>query len=184
MKENMSVRALFVDRDGVLNANFVRNGKAYAPRSLAEFRLLPGVEGALRRAKDAGFRVIVVTNQPDVANGLTPRAEVDAMHAWLHEHLPIDDIRICFHTDSDHCECRKPKPGLLLEAAGQYEIDLEQSYMVGDRWRDILAGQAAGCFTILVDYGLAQEQPSHPGRIVRSLAEAVDSILARRTDQR
>lgn len=178
----MPARALFVDRDGVLNANFVRDGKAYAPRSFAEFRLLPGVEEALRRAKNAGFRVIVVTNQPDIANGITPRAELDAMHAWLRGHLPIDDIRICFHTDSDRCDCRKPKPGLLLAAAADHDIDLKASYMVGDRWRDILAGQAAGCFTILVDHGLLQEQPTQPGRTVQSLAEAVESILAGRTD--
>lgn len=174
----MAARALFVDRDGVLNANFVREGKAYAPRSFAEFRLLPGVEEALQRAKAAGFLVIVITNQPDVPNGITPRSEVDAMHAWLRAHLPIEDIRVCFHTDLDDCQCRKPEPGLLLDAAAQYDIDLKRSYMVGDRWRDILAGQAAGCCTILVDYGLAQEKPTRPDKTVGSLAEAINAILA------
>lgn len=175
----MAARALFVDRDGVLNANFVREGKPYAPRSFAEFRLLPGVESALHRARNAGFQVIVITNQPDVANGITPRSEVDAMHAWLREQLPIDDIRVCFHTDSDYCRCRKPEPGLLLEAAAEYKIDLERSYMIGDRWRDVLAGQAAGCFTMFVDYGYIDEKPMHPDKIVGTLAEAVDFILDR-----
>ena len=175
----MAARALFVDRDGVLNANFIRDGKPYAPRSFAEFRLLPGVAEALNRAKAAGFLVIVITNQPDVPNGITHRTEVDTMHAWLREHLPIEDIRVCFHTDSDRCQCRKPEPGLLLEAAAQCDIDLGRSYMIGDRWRDVLAGQAAGCFTIFVDYRYVDEKPMRPDKVVSTLAEAVDFILGR-----
>lgn len=173
----MARRAVFLDRDGVINANYVRDGHAYAPRSFAEFRLLPGVEEAVRRAKEAGYLVIVITNQPDVPSGITPRAEVDAMHRSLRERLAIDDIKICFHTDADHCECRKPKPGMLLEAAAQYDIDMKSSYFVGDRWRDVMAGQAAGCRTILIDYGLVQEKPVSPDKIVGSLAEAVAYIL-------
>jgi D-glycero-D-manno-heptose 1,7-bisphosphate phosphatase len=175
----MAQKALFLDRDGVLNANLVRDGKAYAPRSFAEFQLLPGVEAAVRRAKEAGFLIIVTTNQPDVPSGITPRAEVDAMHAHLRQRMPIDDIEICFHVDGDNCACRKPKPGLLLQAAVRHGIDLNASYMVGDRWRDVLAGQAAGCFAIFVDYGLRQDQPATPDRIVGSLEEAVDFILGR-----
>lgn len=175
----MSNRALFLDRDGVLNKNFVRDGKAYAPRTLPEFQLLPGVEDAVRRAKGAGFLTIVVTNQPDVPSGITPRKTVDAMHAELRRRMPLDDIKICFHVDADHCVCRKPKPGLLLEAAKVHDIDLKASYFVGDRWRDVVAGQAAGCFTMFVDYGLPQEEPFTPDEIVSSLSEAVDIILAR-----
>lgn len=175
----MANRAVFLDRDGVLNANIVRNGKPYAPRTLDEFRILPGVEEAVRRIKDAGFLAIIATNQPDVALGLTPRATVDAIHDALRRRLPLDDIKICWHVDADHCPCRKPKPGLLLDAAAEYDIDLPASYMVGDRWRDLLAGQAAGCATILVDNGLAREKPCHPDKIVLSLPEAVAYILAR-----
>lgn len=177
---NMSSRrALFLDRDGVLNENLFRNGKAYAPRSLAEFRLLPGVEHAVRRAKQAGFLIIVVTNQPDVPSGITPRATVESMHAELERRIPVDDIKVCFHLDADQCFCRKPKPGMLLEAAAVHDINLKTSYMVGDRWRDILAGQAAGCFSILVDGGLQQEIPVTPDATVSSLAEAAELILSR-----
>lgn len=175
----MAKRAVFFDRDGVINANLVRDGRAYAPRTLAEFRLLDGVEDAVRRVKEAGFLTIIATNQPDVPDGITPRETVDAMHAELRRRLPLDDIRICFHTDADNCSCRKPKPGLLLAAAADYEIDLRSSYFVGDRWRDIHAGQAAGCFTILVDHGLHQDKPTRPDKTVSSLAEAVAFILAR-----
>jgi len=176
----MANRAVFLDRDGVLNANIVRHGKPYAPRSLAEFRLLPGVEEAVRRLREAGFLTIVATNQPDVAAGLTERATVDAIHDDLRRRLPLDDIKICWHVDADHCACRKPKPGMLLEAAAEHDIDLKASYMVGDRWRDVLAGQAAGCDTELVDHGLVQEKPCAPDKIVLSLAEAVAYILAQK----
>jgi D-glycero-D-manno-heptose 1,7-bisphosphate phosphatase len=175
----MPNRALFLDRDGTFNTNYVRNGKPYAPRSFAEFELLPGVVEAALKAKAAGFLLILVTNQPDVVNGITPRAEVDKMHAFLREKIPFDDLKICWHTDADNCRCRKPKPDMLLEAAANHGIDLKASYMVGDRWRDILAGQAAGCFTIFIDYHLTQEQPSTPDKVVSSLPEAVDFILAR-----
>lgn len=175
----MPRRAVFLDRDGVLNANIVRDGRPYAPRTLAEFQLFPGIEQALGRLKAAGFFLIVATNQPDVPSGITPRATVDAMHAELRRRLPLDDIKICFHTDADNCACRKPKPGLLLEAAAEYDIDLAASYMIGDRWRDIEAGQSAGCFTILIDQGLRQDKPTYPDRTVSSLAEAASMILAR-----
>jgi len=175
----MPNRAVFLDRDGVLNANIVRDGKPYAPRVLADFHLLPGVEEALRRIKDAGFMAIVVTNQPDVASGFTARATVDAMHDELRRRLPLDDIKVCWHLDRDHCSCRKPKPGMLLEAAVEHDIDRKASYMVGDRWRDVLAGQAAGCSTLFVDYGLEQEKPATPDKTVLSLAEAVAYIVAK-----
>lgn len=171
------VRAVFLDRDGVINANLERNGKPVAPRSLAEFRILPGVEDAVRRLKAAGFLLVVVTNQPDVANGLTPREVCEAMHAEIEHRLPIDDIMVCYHVDTDNCSCRKPKPGMMLDAAAKHGIDLAGSYMVGDRWRDIHAGQAAGCFAIFIDYGYPQDQPAEPDMVVHSLVEATDFIL-------
>jgi D-glycero-D-manno-heptose 1,7-bisphosphate phosphatase len=170
-------RAVFLDRDGVINANLERDGRPVAPRTLAEFRLLPGVEDAVRRLKQHGYLVIVITNQPDVANGLTERATVDAMHDVMRTRLAIDDIRICFHNDAAGCDCRKPKPGLILAAAAEYGIDLAQSYMVGDRWRDVAAGRAAGCFTIFVDYSYAQDGPNFPDIVVKSLPEAAAIIL-------
>ncbi len=175
------VKAVFLDRDGVINANLERNGKQVAPTNLAEFRIFPGVGEAARRLKDAGFLLVIVTNQPDVANGITPRATMEAMHDQIRGQMPIDDIMICFHVDADQCACRKPKPGLLLDAAAKYGIDLHASYIVGDRWRDILAGQAAGCRTILVDHhGISQERPSTPDHTVTSLSEAATFILQRK----
>ena len=173
------VRAVFLDRDGVINANLERNGKPVAPTSLAEFRILPGAANAVRRLKDAGFLIVVVTNQPDVRTGLTPKATVEAMHDEIRRQMPIDDFSICFHVDADNCACRKPKPGLILEAAKKYGIDLASSYIVGDRWRDVLAGQAAGCRTIFVDYGFVQDQPATADQTVKSLAEAAELILKR-----
>jgi D-glycero-D-manno-heptose 1,7-bisphosphate phosphatase len=172
------VKAVFLDRDGVINANLERDGKPVAPTSLAEFHILPGVPEAARRLKDAGFLLIVVTNQPDVTTGRTTKAVMEAMHAEIRRQMPIDDFEICFHTDADHCACRKPKPGLLLNAAAKHGIDLAASTMVGDRWRDVLAGQAAGCRTVMVDHGYAQDRPSVPDRTVMSLAEASTVILA------
>ena len=171
------VKAVFLDRDGVLNANIERDGKPVAPTSLAEFRILPGVVDAVRRLKQAGFLLVVVTNQPDVANGITPMAAVIEMHVMIRAQMLIDDILMCLHSNADNCACRKPKAGMLLDAAKKYGVDLGASYMVGDRWRDVLAGKAAGCRTIFVDDGYAQDQEFAPDWTVKSLAEATDIIL-------
>jgi D-glycero-D-manno-heptose 1,7-bisphosphate phosphatase len=144
-------RAVFLDRDGVLNGGVVRDGHPFAPSCLEEFSILPGVPEALQALRTAGYRLIVVTNQPDVARGLTTRANIDAIHALMRERLPLDDIRVCFHDDVDVCVCRKPRPGLVIAAAVDHEIQVGRSYMIGDRWRDLGAGKAAGCTTILVN---------------------------------
>lgn len=174
----MVKRAVFLDRDGVLNANLEREGRPVAPTSFEEFRLLPGVEAATARLKQAGFFLVVVTNQPDVSSGRTPKSVVDAMHAHLRESLPIDDIKVCYHRDEDRCTCRKPLPGLINEAAGEHNIDRSRSYLVGDRWRDIEAGHRAGCTTVLIDYGNPQNERARPDKITASLTEAADFILS------
>jgi D-glycero-D-manno-heptose 1,7-bisphosphate phosphatase len=171
--------AVFLDRDGVINANLERDGKPVAPTSLDEFRFLPGVEDAVRRLKQAGYLIIVCTNQPDVPNGRTSRATVEAMHDLVRAKLDVDDIKVCFHTDADRCACRKPKPGMILAAADEHSIDLPRSYVVGDRWRDVVAGRAAGCLTIFVEYGYEQEGPNEPDHVVASLSEAANLILDR-----
>jgi D-glycero-D-manno-heptose 1,7-bisphosphate phosphatase len=173
------VKAVFLDRDGVINANLERHGKPVAPTTLAEFKILPGVVEAARRLKDAGFMLVIATNQPDVRNGITSQASMEAMHAEIRKLMPIDDIMICLHNDADNCGCRKPKPGLLLEAAKKHGIDLQSSYFVGDRWKDVHAGKAAGCRTIFVDYGYVQDQPAEPDKTVGSLADAAKFIIAR-----
>ncbi|PYK99877.1 MAG: HAD family hydrolase [Verrucomicrobia bacterium] len=170
-------RAVFLDRDGGLNRSTVREGRPYAPRSLEDFQLLPGVAEALARLRNAGFLLIVVTNQPDVAAGVVRREVLARIHQKLRALLPIDDIKVCCHVDEDDCACRKPRPGMLLEAAREWSIDLEHSFMVGDRWRDVSAGKAAGCKTIFVDYGYAERQKDPPDFVVTSLPEAAKIIL-------
>ena len=170
--------AVFLDRDGVLNRAVVRDGKPYPPASLKELEILPNVASALRDLKAHGFAVYIITNQPDVARGNQTRETIEAMHKSLAASLPIDDIFVCYHDDTDNCECRKPKPGLLFEAQRKYNLDLARSYMVGDRWRDIDAGHAAGCTTILIDYGYRERKPAKaPEATVRSLREAADWIM-------
>ena len=144
-------KAIFLDRDGVINKILFNNGKPFSPRKLDEFELLPKVEEALISFKEMGFLNIIVTNQPDIARGLMKIEELDSMHALIRKSLPIDDIYVCPHDDSDNCSCRKPKPGMLLDAAKKWDIDLSRSFIIGDTWKDIEAGKAAGCKTILID---------------------------------
>jgi D-glycero-D-manno-heptose 1,7-bisphosphate phosphatase len=170
-------RAVFLDRDGVINRAILRAGRPHPPASPAELEVLPGVPAALDRLKSAGFWLVLVTNQPDVARGLQTRAGVEALHAILRARLPLDDIRVCYHDDPDGCECRKPAPGLLLAAAQAAHLDLGASFIVGDRWRDVAAGQRAGCQSIYIDYGYAEPQPHEPFLRAQSLHEAADLIL-------
>lgn len=176
-------RAVFLDRDGVLNRAVVRAGKPYPPATLDELDVLPGVPDALARLRAAGFVLIVVTNQPDVARGTQSQANVEAIHRALQHGsfrnppLPIDEFRVCYHDDTDRCLCRKPAPGMLLEAAHAANIQLSASFMIGDRWRDIEAGRRARCTTLFIDYGYAEAERCLPHVRVRSLPEATDWIL-------
>ena len=172
-------RAVFLDRDGVINRPLVRDGKPYPPLRVEDLEVLPGVPEALVRLRDAGFRLVVVTNQPDVARGAQRREVIDAMHSRLARTLPLDEFRVCDHDDHDGCECRKPKAGLLEASAREGGLHLPASFMIGDRWRDVEAGRRAGCTTIFIDWGYADRPPEHPDVIVRSLPEAADWILSR-----
>jgi len=170
-------RAVFLDRDGVLNRAVVRAGKPFPPASVDELEILPGAAGALARLKAAGYALVVVTNQPDIARGTTTRAAVDAIHARMASMLPIDEFRVCPHDDRDACACRKPRPGLLVDPPTN---DVGASVMVGDRWRDIEAGRAAGCgATILIDHQYDEPIPNEPDVRVASLSEAAAWILTR-----
>jgi D-sedoheptulose 7-phosphate isomerase len=170
--------AVFLDRDGVLNETDVRDGKPYPPLDPADLRIPPGTADALIRLRDRGFLLVVVTNQPDVARGSQRREAVEEISQRLRTLLPLDDILTCYHDDSDQCDCRKPRPGLMISASQKYGIDLESSYMVGDRWRDIDAGAKAGCKTVWIDRGYREQPPlSVPDACVRSLPEAVDWII-------
>lgn len=147
----MSVRAaVFLDRDGVLNEVVVREGRVESPRSSAEFRIVPDAAASVRRLRAAGLPVLVVTNQPDIARGLLPHDDLKAMLDRLRSEVGVDDAMACVHDDGDGCDCRKPLPGLLVALARKWNVDLGQSFMVGDTWRDMDAGRAAGCRTVLL----------------------------------
>ncbi len=179
-----SLKAVFLDRDGVLNRAFVREGKPYPPARLEELEILPDAADSLAELKQAGFLLFVVTNQPDVARGRQQRTEVERMHAALAQALPIDEFFVCYHDDPDGCDCRKPRPGMLLQAAASYGIELRDSYLVGDRWRDIDAGAAAGCATIWIEYGYRERGPAvEPTARVKSLAEATRWIVRRTAEK-
>ena len=177
-----AVRAVFLVRDGVLNEAPVRDGKPYSPMSVGEVVVPANVPGALERLRRNGFRLVVVTNQPDIARGVQSRETVHAINKHLCNRLQLDAVEICEHDDVHNCDCRKPKPGMLLRAAQRDHIALAESFMVGDRWRDIEAGRRAGCRTILIGDGYEEGLKSPPDIQVATLAEAVDWILAKQHD--
>jgi D-glycero-D-manno-heptose 1,7-bisphosphate phosphatase len=170
--------AVFLDRDGVLNRAEIRNGRPFAPRRLRDFRLLPGAVTGVRALHEAGFLTVVVTNQPDIANGHMKPTVVEAMHAKLRRHAPLDAVEVCPHGQGDGCACRKPRPGLLVSAAERLAIDLAHSFLVGDRWKDIAAGRAVGCHTIFVDRGYRETERVAADTVVRSFPAAVRRIMA------
>jgi D-glycero-D-manno-heptose 1,7-bisphosphate phosphatase len=171
---------VFLDRDGTLNVQVIRDGLPYAPDKLEEFRLFPEVPGACSALKAAGFALVVATNQPDVGRGTQSQAIVEAMHARLQRLVPeIERIEVCYDPGlSEPSRRRKPEPGMLLDAAGALGLDLTRSWMVGDRWRDVECGQRAGVRTVFIDFGYAEKLKAPPDFTVKSFAEAARIILA------
>jgi D-glycero-D-manno-heptose 1,7-bisphosphate phosphatase len=172
--------AVFLDRDGVLNEVEVRDGTPHPPVGVEHLSLLPGVVEACYRLRELGFALVVVTNQPDIARGKQTRDEVDRMHDVLRAWLPLDEIVVCAHDDADNCPCRKPRPGMMLDAAARMDLDLASSFCVGDRWRDVEAGKRAGVMTIFVDRGYGERHPTDADAIVASLPAAVEVIESQR----
>lgn len=172
-------KAVFLDRDGVINQCKIIDRKPYAPLSLAEFVILPGVAEACAKLKQSGFLLIVATNQPDVGRGTVQQSVIEQIHAYMRAQLPLDRVEVCYHPgrNESECDCRKPKPGLLLRAAGELNIDLHASWMVGDRWRDIDCGHAAGCRTVFIDYEYDESLKQQPDFRAKSLLEAAELIL-------
>ena len=168
-------RAVFLDRDGVINRSDVRDGRPFAPLRVEEFDILPGVVEAVAALKAAGFLVIVTTNQKDIGEGLASMDVLEAMHDKLRAEVDVDDICVCLC--GDHCRRYKPNPGMLLDAARQWNIDLAASIMVGDRWRDVDAGKAADCLTYFIDCGYAESLNHAPDHTVSDLPGAVYHIL-------
>ena len=168
-------RAVFLDRDGVINKVVFRDGRPTSPRTLEEFVFNDGIRQTTRELRDYGFRIIVVSNQPDVARGQITQGILDLMTQKMRWELPLDDVYICPHDDYHECSCRKPKPGMLIQAAEKWKIDLASSFLIGDTWKDIEAGKAAGCKTILLD--ALYNQDIQCDFRVNSLSEAVSVIL-------
>ena len=175
--------AVFLDRDGVLNRTAVRGGTPYPPASAAEVEILPGVEDALRRLRERGLPLIVVTNQPDVARGTQKQSAVEEINRMLSRRLGLTAVYTCYHDNADDCACRKPRPGMLTRAAEEHGVDLRRSFMVGDRWGDVAAGAAAGCETFLIDMAYSQCHRCTPDHKVADLSEAADIILGRLGDR-
>ncbi|MFN2623013.1 MAG: D-glycero-alpha-D-manno-heptose-1,7-bisphosphate 7-phosphatase [Chthoniobacterales bacterium] len=174
-------RCVFLDRDGVLNKAIVRNGKPYPPNSPEELELSSDAVAGCDRLKQAGFRLVVVTNQPDVGRGTQKREAVEKMHAKLRAAVPaLDAIEVCYHAGSKYgepCSCRKPKPGMLLRAAAEHDIDLKRSFLIGDRWRDVDCAHAAGCRAVFIDHGYREPLREKPDFTVASFSEAVATVL-------
>jgi D-glycero-D-manno-heptose 1,7-bisphosphate phosphatase len=172
-------RAVFLDRDGILNKLVVRNGRGVSPQRFDDFELLPGAARAIGLLKRAGFLAVVVTNQPDIARGCLDPGSLQRMHERLHEAVPIDAIYTCCHDDGDGCDCRKPKPGLILRAAKEWQIDLNDSFLAGDSWKDIEAGRAVACTTVLVKTAAQRYAGPKPDFIAHDLGQAVQIVLSR-----
>ena len=171
----MKERAVFLDRDGVINKVILCNGKPHSPRKLNEFVFNDGIKEAIFRLKQVGYKIFVLSNQPDIARGNMTQGVLDLMTQKIRWELPVDDVYICPHDDDHNCSCRKPKPGMLLDAAVKWKIDLPSSFVVGDTWKDMEAGSAAGCKSILLDAPYNQDVHSHSR--VKSLQEAADIII-------
>ncbi len=183
-KNQALARAVFLDRDGVINRARVRGGRPYAPVSFEEFEILPGVREAIRLLHEAGFKLIVVTNQPDAAKDARAMEFARELHQRLYAAFPLDGIKTCFHVEEDECVCRKPKPGMLIDAAHEWALDLKKSYLVGDRWKDMEAGKAAGCRTILVHWiEYTENNAASADVVVGSLLEAAQVILEESRDE-
>lgn len=175
-------RAIFLDRDGVINRVLLHNGKPFSPRTFEEFEIPPGVRDALDSFRDMGFMNIVITNQPDIARGLMDIEELNKMHRLMREILAVDDILVCPHDENEHCLCRKPRGGMLVEASEKWCIDLKTAFMVGDTWKDMIAGKQAGCQTIIIDKPYNQTVESD--HRVKELKEVIEIIkLSTESDQ-
>lgn len=169
-------RAAFLDRDGVLAQEIVRDGKAYAPTALEDFRVVPDAAVQVGRLQAAGLACVVFTNQPEVERGLLPVETLEAMHARLLTEVAVDDILVCPHDSDSGCRCRKPSPGMLQTAAERWGVSLPASFVIGDRWRDIEAGRAVGCYTVLLSRPYSECTTADAA--VETLREAVDVVLA------
>ena len=180
-KHELAQRAVFLDRDGVLNRAVVRNGHPYPPSRVEDFKLHDGVAAGCARLKAANFLLVVITNQSDVGRGKQTREAVEAMHLKMQSAIPsLDRIEICYHAGERYgepCDCRKPRPGLIVRAAAELKIDLGASYVIGDRWRDVDCARAAGCRVIFIQRGYEESLREVPDFTVENFNDAVNALL-------
>ena len=179
-------KAVFLDRDGVINEAFIKNGQPSSPNSLDELKILPGVKESILRLKKLNFICLVVTNQPDVPRGKIKKNTVIKMNNYLKKVIELDDILVCYHDEKDNCNCRKPKPGLLLQACKKWNVDFKKSFMIGDRWKDIQAGENVGCKTIYLDYSYKDIKPKNSDFVTDTLLNAtyiIEKIYNRKLKQ-
>jgi len=172
---NAMKKAVFLDRDGVINKPVIKRGRPFSPRKIEDFELLDGLDNFLKKSKQNGFINIIITNQPDIARGLMGWESLEKINNFIREKLPVDDILVCPHDNKDNCNCRKPKPGLLLKAAKERNIALENSFIIGDQWKDMEAGKNAGCTTVLIEYPYNKEVKADFR--VKDLSSAEEIIL-------
>ena len=170
-------RGAFLDRDGVINETIFDNGVNRPPKSIDEIVIIDGVTDSIKNLEELRVIPIIVTNQPDVARGTTTQIEVNEINTRIKELTGIQHVYTCFHDDLDKCLCRKPKPGLLLKATEDLGLDLRRSFLVGDRWRDIEAGQNLGIDSFFIDSLKNEKKPNAPYTLVQSLFEAVNLIM-------
>ena len=175
-------RAVFLDRDGVINRSIMIDGMPRPPVSNTDVEILDGVVEAIQILKAHNFVPVVVTNQPDVARGVTSQLQVHAINTCIGTATDIDYFYTCFHDDADLCDCRKPAPGLIHRAAMELNLDIPHSFLVGDRWRDISAGQAAGCQSFFINYSYPERLPEMPFTTVSSLLEATLIMIGEKLD--
>ena len=166
-------KAVFLDRDGVINKTIIEGGLPTSPNSLDELEILPSVKESILRLKKLNFICLLVTNQPNVTREKIDKSTVIKMNNFLKKKIQLDDIFVCYHDDKDNCNCRKPKPGLLLLAGKKWNVDFKKSFMIGDRWRDIQAGEKVGCKTIYLDYNYKDIKPKNPDFVTDKLLNAV-----------
>ena len=166
-----------MDRDGVINRVKLVNGRPHPPSNIEEVKILDGVNDAVTLLKRKGFALVVITNQPDVARGISTQSSVDEINSFIKSSLELEHFYICSHDNDDHCKCRKPAPGLIIRAAHELDIDISKSFFIGDRWLDIAASQAAGCEAFFIDYSYTEQQPQMPFIRVSSLFEAAQLIV-------
>jgi len=173
---NLLKRAVFLDRDGVINQAKVRDGHPISPADMTEFFWVEPIKEVTLELKSLGYLLFCVTNQPDVGRGLQSREIVESFHTAILAELPIEKIFACYHDDCDQCSCRKPRPGLIVDAQKEYSLDLTASWLIGDRWKDIDAGAAAGCTTVFLEYGYDEGLRATPDHTISRLAQLVPLI--------